>query len=152
MMKRSHLSRTSSIKRDLISAETRDSERTKRQAIAELEAENKEWDEKNHRREARPEDLERIRKLEEKIRERTAAIEKVQHELKHDQSELMNRKTAYNKGFNKQTASGNAHGIGKEGEERRTHRSARFRIEVAAGAGVDGLHQGIAPTNGGGKL
>jgi serologically defined colon cancer antigen 8 len=62
--------------------------------------ENKEWEEKYNRRKGRPEDLGRIRKLEEMIRERTEAIEKVQHELKHDQSELMNRETAYNKVFN----------------------------------------------------
>jgi serologically defined colon cancer antigen 8 len=86
--------------RDGITAEIKEIEKTKRQAIAELEAETKEWEERYNNREARPEDLERIRKLEELIRERTEAIEKVQQELKHYQSELLNRETAYNKVFN----------------------------------------------------
>jgi serologically defined colon cancer antigen 8 len=86
--------------REQITTETREIERVKRQAIADLEAETREWEEKYNSREARPEDIERIRKLEEMIRERTEAIEKVQHELKHYQTELMNRETTYNKVFN----------------------------------------------------
>ena len=75
-------------------------ERTKKQQIANLETEIREWEIKYQHREARPEDLERIRKLEALIKERTEAIEKVQQELKHYQTELLNRETTYNKVFN----------------------------------------------------
>ena len=75
-------------------------ERSKRKEIADLEAEAKEWEEKYNSRGARPEDLEKIKKLEELIKERTEAIEKVQKELKHYQSELLNKETTYNKVFN----------------------------------------------------
>lgn len=83
-----------------INREIQEIEQSKRKTIAELEAETKEWELKYNSREARPEDLERIKKLEDLIRERTEAIEKVQSELKHYQTELLNRETAYNKVFN----------------------------------------------------
>ena len=75
-------------------------EAKKKQTIAELEAEAKQWEEKFNNREPRPEDIERIRKLEQLIKERSEAIEKVKSELKHYQSELLNRETTYNKVFN----------------------------------------------------
>jgi serologically defined colon cancer antigen 8 len=83
-----------------IATEIQTIEQQKRQTIADLEAETRMWEEKYNNREARPEDLDRIKKLETLIRERSEAIEKVQQELKHYQSELMNRETAYNKVFN----------------------------------------------------
>ena len=83
-----------------INKEMQEIEHNKRKVIAELEAETKEWEEKYNNRGARPEDLEKIKKLEDLIRERTEAIEKVQKELKHYQSELLNRETTYNKVFN----------------------------------------------------
>ena len=86
--------------KNAINKEISDIEAAKRQTIADLEAETKKWEEKYNNRDARPEDLERIRKLEELIKERTEAIEKVQQELKHYQNELMNRETTYNKVFN----------------------------------------------------
>ena len=88
------------IEKSQITAETQEIEKSKRKAIADLEAETKEWEEKYNNRDARPEDLERIKKLEDLIKERSDAIEKIQQELKHYQSELLNRETTYNKVFN----------------------------------------------------
>ena len=51
-------------------------------------------------RDARPEDLERIQKLEDTVKERTDTLTKLFNELKHYQNELVNRETAYNKLFN----------------------------------------------------
>jgi serologically defined colon cancer antigen 8 len=84
----------------MVNREVHEIEAQKRQAIADLEAETKMWEEKYENRDTRPEDLERIQKLEELIQERSEAIEKVQQELKHYQTELMNREKTYNKVFN----------------------------------------------------
>jgi serologically defined colon cancer antigen 8 len=80
--------------------ETAKIEAEKKARIAELEEETRSWENKYNNREPRPEDIEKIKKLESLIAERTAAIDKVQSELKRYQAELLNRETTYNKVFN----------------------------------------------------
>jgi serologically defined colon cancer antigen 8 len=57
-------------------AEMRALETEKKSVIAGIELEIRGWEEQFHNRGPRPEDLDRIRKLEELIRERTQAYEK----------------------------------------------------------------------------
>jgi serologically defined colon cancer antigen 8 len=57
------------------------------QTIAELEAEMRELSEKCENRGARAEDLDKIRELEYLIEERSGAIEMVQEELRHFETE-----------------------------------------------------------------
>ena len=70
------------------------------QHIAELEVSIEEWENKYNTRDARPEDLEKIQMLEERVKERSDTLEKLFNELKHYQNELVNRELSYNKLFN----------------------------------------------------
>ena len=72
----------------------------KDEAIAQLKQQIEELELRWDSRDSRPEDLERIQKLEDTVRERTDTLTKLFNELKHYQNELLNRETAYNKLFN----------------------------------------------------
>jgi hypothetical protein len=80
-------------------AEIRALEAEKKLIISGIEFEIRGWEEQFHNRGPRPEDLDQIRQLEEMIRERTEAYEKVVGETRRIQTELHEMEVSMNKVF-----------------------------------------------------
>ena len=77
----------------------RDKEKHRKDQVTELETELSEWQTKFENRDARPEDLEAIARLQASLKEKKEALDKLEKELKYYRTELLNREKTFNQIF-----------------------------------------------------